>query len=347
MTDVLAELAAVLAASESVLLTAHVNPDGDAFGSELALAFGLESLGKRVRIVNDQSLPERFRTVLPAERIEVLDDPAALAGEAFDCCVLLDTSEPDRCCAALRPLIFAPGQTRVCLDHHRVQGEYSYDSHVVASCAPATGSLVLALLDVLGVAVDRPIARALWIAIATDTGWFRFANTDARALADAARLAGYDIDPEGLWGVIYGGHSVGRTRLYGEVLASMESDLDGNLVWAVIRQAELQARGVALAELDGVVDALKAVRGVRVAALVTERGQGFYKVSLRAMGDAEVETIARSFGGGGHAKAAGFGFEGALDELVAALRKAVAGGLGAAEPAAAAGGSPSEGPEAP
>ena len=242
MTDVLAELAAVLAASESVLLTAHVNPDGDAFGSELALAFGLESLGKRVRIVNDQSLPERFRTVLPAERIEVLDDPAALAGEAFDCCVLLDTSEPDRCCAALRPLIFAPGQTRVCLDHHRVQGEYSYDSHVVASCAPATGSLVLALLDVLGVAVDRPIARALWIAIATDTGWFRFANTDARALADAARLAGYDIDPEGLWGVIYGGHSVGRTRLYGEVLASMESDLDGNLVWAVIRQAELQEK---------------------------------------------------------------------------------------------------------
>ena len=323
-SEVLADLARCIRSSETFLLTTHVNPDGDAFGSELALALALDRLGKSVRVANDQPVPDRYAPFLPVERVEVVrDDLGDLRQARFDCCVLLDTSEPARA-GLLAEIFFAPGQRRICLDHHLVPQPVAFDAHLVQRSAAATGCLVLALLDELGVPLDRPIAEALWVAIASDTGWFRFSNTTGSTLRDVARLLECGLDLEALGAALYAGHSAERTRAFGEVLEGLETELEGRWVRAVVSADLLERRGVTLAELDGLVDSLKAIRGTRIASLITERGERLFKASLRSIGTTSVEAIARSFGGGGHAKAAGFSWEGDLDSLLAALRQAVA-----------------------
>jgi len=322
--ELFAEVATVLGDVSKVLITGHMRPDGDAYGSEAALACALLALGKSVRVVNDAAPSTSFRELLPsAVTIEAYDEAmvADLVGWA-EACVLLDTSEPERA-GLLEPLLRADDVRTICVDHHVVRGEYPWDIHVVARQAPATGCLVVGLIDALGVEIDREMATALWLAIVTDTGWFRFANTDPIALACGARLVGCGITPESLWRRIYGSHTAARTRALGRVLQDVQCRLDGRLVWSVITRRLLREHSVGLAEMDGIVDHLKSVGGVEVAALVSEVGDDEYKVSLRSLCDLSVETIARGFGGGGHEKASGYRFSGALTALVAELETAV------------------------
>jgi phosphoesterase RecJ-like protein len=330
----LADVAEAVAGARTLLITAHVNPDGDALGSQVALGLGLRALGKEARCLVGQEPPEKYRSLLPAGVIECLLTPeqAGRVGPA-DLCVLLDTSEPERA-GAFRPVFFAAGQRRVTIDHHPVQtakgtapgdrsGRLPFDHTLVVTEAPATGNLVLALLDHLGVPLDPAIAGALWIAIATDTGWFRFANTTPWALRDAARLVAFGLDTEGLHEQIYESYTVPRAKLLGSVLANLRVEMDGGFVWSSVARKELQDGGLGLGDLDGIIDHLKAVRGARVIALIVEVEPGVWKISLRAKGASTVDGIARKFAGGGHAKAAGGRFTGTLDAMLAVLRPAV------------------------
>lgn len=322
--ELLAEVASALHGARNVLISAHLRPDGDAFGSETALALALRALGKNVRVVNDTTPPAHYVGLLPASvAIEAYDEStvAGLVGWA-QASILLDTSEPERA-GLLEPLFRSEDTRRICVDHHVVRGEYPWHIHLVARRAPATGCLVVGLIDALGVEIDREMATALWLAISTDTGWFRFANTDPIALACAARLVGCGLDPEALWRQIYGSHTASRMRVLGRVLQDVQCGLDGRLVWSVITRSLLSEHGVGLAELDGIVDHLKSVGGAEVAALLTEVGDDEYKVSLRSLSDISVETLARGFGGGGHDKAAGYRFSGPLAALLASLEAAV------------------------
>jgi phosphoesterase RecJ-like protein len=235
-----------------------------------------------------------------------------------DLCILLDTSEPARA-GHLKDGIFAAGQRRICLDHHLVPAPAVFDAHLLVTEAPATGSLVLALIDRLGVPLSRDMAQALWIAIATDTGWFRFANTTPWALADAARLAEHELELEALYDRLYQEFPAPRVRILGQVLAGIHTDAGGKFVWSFLPRPALQAAGVQPADLEGIIDALKSVRGARIMAFIVEKGDQEYKVSLRARGEANVEAIARRFGGGGHAKAAGYRFQGAFEPHLALL----------------------------
>ena len=191
--------------------------------------------------------------------------------------------------------------------------------------APATGDLVILLLDRLGVTIDPPIARALWIAIATDTGWFRFTNTTPWALLDAARLAAVGVETERLHEEIYESYTPRRARLLGAVLSGIREDLGGALIWSALSREALAAEGGGMSDLDGVIDHMKAIRGAGVVALVVEVERGTHKVSLRSRGAADVERIARGFGGGGHVKAAGYRFQGSVNDVIAALRSAMEG----------------------
>ncbi len=333
---VLAEIARALEAASEVWMTAHIRPDGDAFGSEVALALGLQALGKTVRVFNDTAPPGAFRGLLPAGLVEVIDPAQSVAGGSgaasaagidaasatADTCVLLDTSEVERA-GPMAPLFRESRFVRIVIDHHLVRGAYPYDHHLVVQQAPATGCLVLALLDELGVTIDRAVATALWLAITSDTGWFRFANTTPFALHCAARLVECGLEPEKLFAQIYGSYRIARTRAVGDLLQGIEEELDGRLVLTVIRPSLLGEHGVQLDELDGVIDHLKSIRGAEVVAVITEIDTKRYKISLRAVRDVSVEAIARDFQGGGHAKAAGCRFEGTLEQLRKALAERV------------------------
>jgi phosphoesterase RecJ-like protein len=316
--EVLAEIAASIREAGRFLVTSHVGPDGDALGSAVALVLGLRALGKSARAVTAQDIPGRYEALLPPGVIENVE-PADLvkANPQVDWFIVLDTSEPERI-GGYRDLFFADGARRICIDHHRTHVRERYQHELVVVEAPATGSLVFALLDELNVELTPDIAQALWLAIATDTGWFRFSNTGPWALLDAARLARGDVDVEGIYDRVYHDLSPTRARLVGHVLQRARIELDGDLVWADLLLAD---RGrVGLAELDGVIDYLKMLQGARIIAFIVEVEPGSFKVSLRARGDAEVESVARSFGGGGHAKAAGCRFTGRLEDLIDQLR---------------------------
>ncbi len=277
--EVLAEIAAAIREARSFVLTSHAGPDGDALGSAVALALGLRALGKSVRAVTAHDIPARYEALLPPGVIEnVQPADLAKANQEVDWFIVLDTSEPERI-GGYREQFFAEGARRICIDHHRTHARDRYQHELVVAEAPATGSLVFALLDELDVELTPEIARALWLAIATDTGWFRFSNTGPWALLDAARLARVQVDVEAIYDRVYHDLSPTRARLVGHVL-----------------------------------------QRARIIALIVELEPGSFKVSLRARGDAEVESVARSFGGGGHAKAAGCRFTGRLEDLIDQLR---------------------------
>lgn len=318
--EVMTSIAARLRAADRLLVTAHVQPDGDALGSQVALAEGLRRLGKTVRILNGERPPEKYRGLLPDEVFDLVETPEQLtACGPADLCVLLDTSEPERA-GRFQERFFAPGQERICLDHHVCRGPSAFDEHLVVTEAPATGNLVLALLDKLGVAPDRTMAQALWIAISTDTGWFRYPNATEWAFHDATRLTRQGLDLEALHARIYLDSPLRRTRILGQVLASIEEELGGQFIWALLRQEQISAENLNVEELSGMVDSLKTVQGAQVMAFIVELAPQQFKISLRARGDANVERVARKFGGGGHAKAAGCSFEGAADDLLSTLR---------------------------
>ncbi|HZN60543.1 MAG TPA: DHH family phosphoesterase [Planctomycetota bacterium] len=322
--ELLENMADAIRTASSVVIASHVQPDGDALGSAVGLGLGLRKLGKSVRVALSDEPPEKFRPFLLAGAVEVVPSAgAALAWRPVDLCCLLDTSEPQRA-GLLHDLFFAEGQARLCLDHHPGGPPGRFDVQLVLPEAPATGSLVLLLLDVLGVRIDADIAQALWIALATDTGWFRFQNTTPWALRDAARLREAGIDTSRLYRAIYEDIPLGRARLQGHVLANLRAELDGAFVWGETSKAQVEAEGLQVSDLDGVIDSVKAVRGVIIAALVVRLADDQFKVSLRAPGDGAVDGVARRFGGGGHVKAAGFRFSGTREALLEALRSSVA-----------------------
>ncbi len=333
-SEVLDDLASAIRKSPSFLIATHVNPDGDAVGSASALCLGLRALGKQATVVVGEAPPEKLSAFIPTDAVDLVSSAeAARSLPPADWCVLLDTSEPDRA-GIFKDRFFAPGQKRMCLDHHPSRAPSAFDLHLVVKEAPATGDLVLALLDRLGVEPSTPIAQALWIAIATDTGWFRFENASPWAFRDASTLASAGLDLPRIYSRVYEQMTLGRTRVLGRALSGLRSELDGAFVWSLVSRADLEAEGVTVSELDGVVDFLKSVRGARVAALIVEVGSDSYKASLRAPGDLEVESIARAHGGGGHAKAAGFRHAGRLEELVSGLRARISSQMRVAGPPA-------------
>jgi phosphoesterase RecJ-like protein len=317
-TEALAEVAAAICAADSFVVTAHVNPDGDALGSTAALGLLLRALRKRVRVVLAEKPPEKFAGLFPQDIFEVVSGKEKASALDADFCVLLDAGDPVRA-GLFEELYFAPGQRRINVDHHPPASKATYDHQLVVTEAPATGNLILCLIDVLGVSLTEEMAQSLWIAIASDTGWFRFENTSEWALADAARLAGSGITVPTLYARLYDDYTVARARTLGAVLAGLRTELGGDLVWSSLSRETMQAEGVTVGDLDGLVDYLKAVRGAKVVAFIVETGDESFKISLRAPGAGEVLSIARQLGGGGHAKAAGCRFSGSLEKLVAVL----------------------------
>ena len=325
--EVLSRMARRLLGARAVLVTSHIHPDGDSIGSEMALVLGLRKLGKAVRLVNADPAPRKYAFLDPGGAIEVLraSGPGSLRG--IDLGVLLDASEPSRV-GALEPFFFGPGLERICLDHHPGPRSPLFLEHWVAPRAPATGTLILRLLDALGVALDAPIAAALFVAIATDTGWFQFSNTSSLALRDAARLLECGVEPEVVHARIYREFRPERLLLLGRLLSGIRLEYGGRFAWSLLESEVIDRSGVPLEEMDGFTEEMKGIAGAEVVAMVVEQTPGAFKVSLRSRGDLDVNLIAVGFSGGGHAKAAGFRTGGRADEVVAALARRVGEALG-------------------
>ncbi|HLW96770.1 MAG TPA: DHH family phosphoesterase [Solirubrobacteraceae bacterium] len=298
----------------------HENVDGDALGSLVAMHAILRALGKdsvAVIAADEFPLPPEYRFfALDGLRTEAPEDIGSRTA------IFLDCGNLDRNpLAALReadPLLN--------IDHHHDNTRFGTVNHVVdgASC---TAEIVWDLMQGLGVALTPTIAEALYVGLVTDTGRFSYENTTPRAHQMAAQLIEAGVDAASLYRRIYEGVPFAKLELLGRALSSTRRYDDGTLTIAVLSGEDFEATGAEDSYSEGIVDHLRAVGGTKVAALIREvRGgrAGAVKVSLRASDDeVDVSAIARTFGGGGHRRAAGFSSDLAVGELIDAIRALV------------------------
>jgi phosphoesterase RecJ-like protein len=319
-------LAQVLRGTRRVAITTHINADGDAAGSVAALALLLPQLGvEEVRVVNPTPWPAQFAYLL----VDGIDDqsnkgPAALAG--IDALVSLDVSDMKRI-GHLADTARALKVPKLVIDHHVVTDEPAGEVMLVDSIACATGELLYDFVAELGLTITQDIAVALYTAILTDTGGFRFSNTSPRAHAIAAVLLGKGVDPEEMYRRVYASVTPGRLMLLRDALNSLGVDAAHGLSWISVTADALERFSVSSEDLDGIVDHPRSIAGTRMALFFRELSHGKVKVSFRSTGDVDVNRFARQFGGGGHAKASGALIPGSLvdvrEQVVSAARSFV------------------------
>lgn len=293
------ELAAFLKAHDDYALFGHVNPDGDAAGSCIALAKALQKLGKRSFVVLPGGMPELY-SVFPCT-VEISDGSSLPFAPQTG--VAVDVSEPQRM-GALRALHDGCAHCAT-LDHHATNPGFG-EVCAVDGDAAACGELAVALIRELGVEMDQEMAQWLYIALATDSGRFGFSSTRAETLEAAADCLRAGADVDRITAELYRTRSEGRTRLLGLVLAGLEMNAEKTMCWARLTD-DMLARANALREdNEGVVNYLLEIRGVQFACLAEERGSKQTKFSLRSKGGLDVAAdVAVPLGGGGHARAAG------------------------------------------
>jgi len=309
------------------LLTSHLRADCDALGSELGMADVLEYLGKQVSIVNGDAIPEHLRFIDPQQRIKELGRhvQAAELLNSADVFVVLDTSAWIQL-GPMGDLLRQSSATKVVIDHHVSEDDLGAVNFEDPQ-AEATGRLVADAADALGVALSESMAHALFTAMATDTGWFRFSSVTSETYRTIARLVDAGAVPQTIYSQLYEQESLPRMMLRGRIMAGSQAELAGRLIWAEVRSSDFAAVGAQPADTEDAINRLLSVRGSEVALLLTELGAKKTKASLRSRGTVNVREVAEQFGGGGHNQAAGASLAHPLDaarEMVLdALRKAM------------------------
>jgi phosphoesterase RecJ-like protein len=322
------ELAALIQSGTRVCLTTHVNPDGDGLGSEVAMVHLLRALGAQVSITNPTPPPPRFGFLFTDLADADRSRQAVKELRRADLIIMLDICDLSRL-GALGDTVRERGVLVACIDHHISPGTLPSGPCLVDPTAAATGELIFLLARELDWRVTPAAARALYVALVTDTGGFRFSNTRPRTLRVAADLLEAGVDPEQVYLDVYAGAPEGRPRLLGEVLQTLVVEDDVGLAWVTVPPGALERHGVDSDDLDGVVEHARSIRGVRLALLFREMSGHRVKVSLRSVGEVNVATLARQFGGGGHAKASGVAIHGTLVDVQATVLAAAREFLGA------------------
>lgn len=313
--EAIQRLAAELRPGMTVALSTHINADGDGCGSQTALARLLGQMGVRAVIVNPTPWPELFRWLL-GDDVEDRSAEGAKVLKTVDRLIVLDISDVSRL-GQLAEAVRALPVDALVIDHHLPGDEPPGKTMLSDTAACATAELVFDFARERGLTISTPIAKSLYTALVTDTGGFRFGNTSPRCLAVAAELLTAGVDPEQMYARIYGSVPLGRLHLLRDALDTLEVDMTHGMAWVKVFAGALERHGVSSEDLDGVVEHPRSIAGVRLAMLFRDLGHGKVKVSFRSLAGVNVNTLARTFGGGGHARASGALIAGSLADVEA------------------------------
>lgn len=297
--------------AESFLITSHIDPDGDAIGCQLAIYSVLKRLGKRVKVVSEDSVPAAFAFIEGSG--EILTEPV----EPCEVAVVVDSGSLDRVGSAKD--IVLKCSTVVNIDHH---GSNDYFGHhnLVITDAGACGEILYELLTGLGITLTTGEAEALYVAILSDTGCFRFPTTKSGTLRAAASLLDIGVKPYHVASEIFWKRSPAALKLLSSALATIEITHNGSIASMEVTQRMYEATGGNSRDTEGFTNYPRSIRGVKVGILLREIGNGRFRVSLRSRSEHAIDGVAKSFGGGGHPTAAGFRIEGDLQEIKSDLR---------------------------
>ncbi len=322
MTDPCQQIADLLRQHQSFLVLTHYRPDGDAVGSQLAVAILLKQLDKQVEAWNDDTVPAKFRFLPHSDIVTRPPD----APKDFDVVIALDTSTWQRVGAAAQRI----GQRKafINIDHH-VSNEKFAEINWVVPGAPATGQIVFDLIKRGGFDLSLDIATCLYAAIATDTGNFTYTNTSAASLRAAADLVETGVNVGELSRHVYESYPYARVQLLQMALADLTMADRNRIAYYWLTNDMFQQSGATREDTEGLIDHARSIQGVLVAVLFEELPEpGKFRMSLRSKHPkVDVNSIARHFGGGGHREAAGARLSGAPHEVeakvIAAISKAI------------------------
>ncbi len=314
------QIGEVLRNHNSFVLISHIRPDGDAIGSQLALGYSLMALGKSVRLINEDGLPDNLTFMAGSDKIELppaepLDVEVAIA---------LDTATKPR---LGDNALHAASKAKIWLniDHHKSNPSYG-DLNLIDPTSPATGQILYQLITALELPLPAESRDAIYVATSTDTGSFQYPSTTAKTYEMAADLIHRGLDVGKINSETYDNHPYRRVELMRALLNTLELSPDGLVAhWEMHDQTRIDLN-LLPEDSEGLIDIIRAIRGVQIAVFFEELESGKIRISMRSKDRrVDVSNVALEFGGGGHALAAGIRMAGPLEDaktqVLAALRR--------------------------
>lgn len=305
------ETADFLAGADRFAILTHRRPDGDTLGSSALLCRGLRSLGKTAHIVENPEITEKYAPLHTG-----LTKAAPDTGDILVC---VDVASP-----GMLPAVFEPYKENIALriDHHCVATSFT-EKELVDGDAAACGEIVYHVLQEMGAALDVPMAEALYTAISTDTGCFRYANTTAETFAVAAECAKVSPNLFAINQALFDTNSLGRLRLQGWLVEHALFLKEGAGAVCALPLSVEQALQLTEDDLENISGFPRSIEGVKIAATLRENADGLIKISVRAVPGYDAAAICAEFGGGGHKGAAGANLKMSMEEAVLAVKAAI------------------------
>lgn len=295
---------------KSFIIAAHVNPEGDSIGSQIAMANLLRIMGKSVRIINADNVPKNLMFLPGADKIELLNIKVHKDIE-FDAAIILDCPNLERI-GQVKQLL--KKQTVVCIDHHISNdrfGDINWTDHKASSA----GEMVYNLFKTANLPLDDSSSMCIYTAIMTDTGSFRYNNTTVKTHHIIADLLNFNFSPTKIYAQIYETKSFEVMKLLAEVLNNLQRSKDGTYVWFRVTEEMLKRNNLNAEATEDFIAFVRMIEGTEVVAYLREIDSGSkVKISLRSKTDIDVNKIAGYFGGGGHQAASGCVIEGNIDQ---------------------------------
>lgn len=313
-------VAEAIRSRRTFLITSHARPDGDSIGSQLAMAYALDALGKQVRLVNADAAPSAYEGFAGMDRIEILPK---VEGD-YDALIVME------CGDLTRPGVEGlEGRFTINIDHHIGNTAYG-DVHWFDEKAAACTEMVYSVIETLGVRLTREMALHVYLGVLTDTGSFRHGSMSARTFEIARACVEAGVDPAATARQVFDSNSIGKLRLIGSMLDAMQLEAGGRVAVLRMSDALLEATGATMDDTEGLINMPLTAEHVQAVILIKTADGG--RVSLRSKGAIDVRSVAVKHGGGGHKNAAGLTLEEAtpeaerqvIEEVVAAVTAASA-----------------------
>lgn len=332
--------------SENVLIASHVNPDGDAVGSLIAMGLALNALNIKTTLYNESKIPTVYCFLPSVARIVPTLDNIQNSTFEYDAAIVLDCGDIQRVGKMGSELgKSGSGFQLINIDHH-ITNTYFGDFHLIDISACATAEIIYRLIKKMGVPITSAIATCIYTGILTDTGSFRFSNTNKAAFEICNEMVALGVDPYNVAKHVYGRYSMGRLKLLNLALDTLEVSYNGKVSMMTITRDMFDETGTQAEDTDGLINYARRIKDVKLAVLIQEcwlpdcqlpvsdyhipvkkqqseikkrpgsvaKNRNFH-VSLRSDGTIDVASIAANFGGGGHRTAAGFNIESSISDL--------------------------------
>jgi bifunctional oligoribonuclease and PAP phosphatase NrnA len=305
----IAQICEAIRSRQRFVISSHARPDGDSIGSQLAMAFALRALGKHVEVVNQDAAPPPLMAFPGVPAIQVAE---RVIGE-FDAAIVMECSELKRTGVEGLDRFFV-----INIDHHPGNAEYgaiNWFDGTAAACA----EMVFDVIRALDVPLSVEIATHIYVGILTDTGSFHYSSISSRTFDICRQLVDAGVDPPKVARSIFDSNTLGRLKLFGAVLSSIELEHGGRLAVVCVDRAMAAASGGTYDDTEGLINLPLTVREIQAAIFLKEIDKNDYRVSMRSKGDIDLCAVAKKFGGGGHKNASGCSLTGDYDEVRARI----------------------------